>query len=1010
MTGKQKFRMGCWFLALWMFGSAIMLPFGMEPVCAAEEVQRTDWSEGVVGKPDALAPQTLLELQNSLPSEVAKLPRYDSRNYGIVPPVKDQGGSNICWCYAGITASEISIHRTGIDPNANINTLRLSPELLAQVRHQRGADPLNNTKGENTNQDWYSSPGNTAYTPALFAQWWAPVPVGGNANTAYENCAYRLESALHLYSSGATASILRERMKKAIAAYGAVTGSYNNVRETYFYNPKNEPGTGSYPHACTIIGWDDTIPAEKFSPGGASQNGGWLVKNSYDSLPYFWLSYDCSISNATWAFSYLPKDAYDYNYFYDASAEDFGMSYSMNVTSGANVFEAKKGSENGTEWLKAVNVAFLGENVTCHVKVYTNLTDISQPDSGTLSAEKTTDVLERPGYYTVHLDQPVALTKGSSFAVVATVSNAGNTARLRLSLDKGKSYKMSSYGTGGSLNQTPRIKAYTKAGSDMPVDPPAAEETPAVAIDYAEETLTNFIRGGVYVINGEEYVMADKTTLPILPKWMGGAVSIVKKGSGAAINSEPQTLEVPGRPKALSGLRGESGEDSGKITGLTPNGTYQISQGETSAWTDKTANANGEMTGLAYGVYRVRIKAGNGNFAGEAAAVTIRRPAHLTVAAPVFHPTVYGERYAEKAISLSNQGDSDITIERMSLEGEGADYFTLNQTGSAIVLANGENAGYTICPCANADVGTYTAELVVIYDGGKQASAQVGFTVSAAPQNAPMPPSEKGKTEGSITLERIEDNANGAKAQYSKNGGSTWQDSPVFSGLMPNTTYAFAARYSGTKNHMPSPASAVTEITTVKKDLPEGNNPPEGNSPSEGNRPPEGNNPPETNNPPADIVSPDTPTKEELEERFFLTAIHKDKNYCYKVLSIKRKEAEVIGAKNPKSKKIQIPDQVKINGVRYKVTSVAKSAFSNNKKAVSATVGKNVKKIGKDAFRGCKKLKKIFIKTKKLKRVGKNAFRGIARSAQIKVPKKKYVVYRKMLAKKGQRSTVKIRY
>ena len=147
-----------------------------------------------------------------------------------------------------------------------------------------------------------------------------------------------------------------------------------------------------------------------------------------------------------------------------------------------------------------------------------------------------------------------------------------------------------------------------------------------------------------------------------------------------------------------------------------------------------------------------------------------------------------------------------------------------------------------------------------------------------------------------------------------------------------------------------------------------------------------------------------------MEERFFLTAIHKDKNYCYKVLNIKRKEAEVIGAKNPKSKKIQIPDQVKINGVSYKVISVAKSAFSNNKKAVSATVGKNVKKIGKDAFRGCKKLKKIFIKTKKLKRVGKNAFRGIARSAQIKVPKKKYVVYRKMLAKKGQRSTVKIRY
>lgn len=990
MAGKQKFRTRCWFLALWIFGFAITLPSGIEPVCAAGEVQRADWSEGIVGKPDALAPQTLLELQNSMPSEVAKLPRYDSRNYGIVPPVKDQGGSNICWCYAGITASEISIHRTGIDPDANINNLRLSPELLAQVRHQRGADPLNNTKGENTNQNWYSSPGSTAYTPALFAQWWAPVPVGGNANTAYENCAYRLESALHLYSSGAAASILRERVKKAIAAYGAVTASYNNVRETYFYNPKNEPGAGSYPHACTIIGWDDTIPAEKFSPGGAAQNGGWLVKNSYGSLPYFWLSYDCSISDATWAFSYVPKDTYDYNYFYDASAEDFGMSYSMNVTSGANVFEAKKGSENGTEWLKAVNVAFLGENVTCHVKVYTNLTDVSQPDSGTLSAEKTTGVLERPGYYTVHLDQPAALAKGSFFAVVATVSNAGNTARLRLSLDKGKSYKMSSYGTWGSLNQTPRIKAYTKAGSGTSVDPPAAEETPAVAIDYAEETLTNFIRGGLYFINGEEYAMEGRTTLPILPEWMGGTISIVKKGSGAAANSAPQMLAVPGRPEALSGLRGESGqsgEDSGKIAGLTPNGIYQISQEGTSAWTDKTADANGEMIGMAYGTYKVRLKAGNGNFAGEAGTVTIRRPSRLTVAAPVFHPAAYGEGYMAKAISLSNQGDSDITIERISLEGEGADYFTLHRTGNTTVLENGENAGYTICPRANADVGTYTADIVVTYDGGKQASSQVRFTVSAAPQNAPMPPSEQEKTEDRITLERVEDNVNGAKAQYSKDGGNTWQDSPVFSGLTPNTTYVFTARYSGTKNYMPSPASAMTEITTVKKDLPEEDNLPE------------------ESNPPADIVLPGTPVKGEQGNRQY-----EDGNYCYKVLSIKRKEVEVIRARNPKSKKIQIPDQVKINGVRYRVASVAKSAFSNNKKAVSAAIGENVKRIGKDAFRGCKKLKKIFIKTKRLKKVGKNAFRGIAKNARIKVPKRKYAAYRKMLAKKGQKGTVKIIY
>lgn len=1050
MSGKQKLRIICRVLALCIFGSVFMLYFGIGPVRAAEEVQRADWNESVVGRPDALAPQTLSELQNSLPSEVAELPRYDSRNYGIVPPVKDQGGSNICWCYAGITASEISIHRTGIDPDVSINNLRLSPELLAQVRHQRGADPLNNTKGENTNQNWYSSPGNTSYTPALFAQWWAPAPVGGNAATAYENCAYRLESALHLYSGSVTASVLRERIKKAIAAYGAVTGSYNNVRETYFYNPKNETGTGSYPHACTIIGWDDTIPAEKFIPGGATQNGGWLVKNSYDSLPYFWLSYDCGISDSTWAFSYVPKNMYDYNYFYDASTEDFGMSYSMNVTSGANVFEAKKGSENGTEWLKAVNVAFLGDNATCQVKVYTDLTDASQPDSGTLSAEKTTGILERPGYYTVHLDQPVALTKGSFFAVVATVSNEKNTARFRLSLDKGKSYRMSNYGTWGSLNQTLRIKAYTKADSGTQINPPVAEAPPAVGIDYSEETLTNFNPEGVYFINGEEYVMAGKSTLPILPEWMGEILSIVKKGSGAAANSEPQPLAVPGRPDVLSGLRGESGENNGKIAGLAPNGEYQILQGETSEWTDKTANDNGEITGLAYGAYKVRIKAGKGSFAGEAAAVIIHRPARLMAEAPVFHPVIYGEECEAKVISLSNQGDGDIIIEKMSFTGEGADYFTFNQTGSCIVPANGENTGYTICPRINADVGMYRADLVITYDGGKQTTIQVRFTVSAAPQNAPAPPCEKEKTKNSIILERIENNANGAKAQYSKDGGNTWQDSPVFLELTPNTRYSFAARYYGTKNHMLSPASGLTEITTAKEDLLEEKDPSEEKNPS------------------ADIGFPGTAVKEELEnkrkindvihqiiqigevdgseiskqkidrarnayeslteeqkgqipknietillqaeEKFIITAIYEDRHCYYKVINVKGKEAEVIRAKNPKSRKIRIPDQVKINGVCYRVTSVAKYAFSNNKKAVLATIGKNIKKIGKEAFRNCKKLEKITIKSRHLAKIGKNAFCGIAKSAQIKVPRKKYNIYKKMLAKKEQRGTVKIRF
>lgn len=55
-----------------------------------------EWHEPDPGVPDEDAPQSIDELRAADPREIAKLPRFDSRNYGIVPPVKDQGGSNIC--------------------------------------------------------------------------------------------------------------------------------------------------------------------------------------------------------------------------------------------------------------------------------------------------------------------------------------------------------------------------------------------------------------------------------------------------------------------------------------------------------------------------------------------------------------------------------------------------------------------------------------------------------------------------------------------------------------------------------------------------------------------------------------------------------------------------------------------------------------------------------------------------------------------------------------------------
>ena len=80
----------------------------------------------------------------------------------------------------------------------------------------------------------------------------------------------------------------------------------------------------------------------------------------------------------------------------------------------------------------------------------------------------------------------------------------------------------------------------------------------------------------------------------------------------------------------------------------------------------------------------------------------------------------------------------------------------------------------------------------------------------------------------------------------------------------------------------------------------------------------------------------------------------------------------------------------------------------NDKNLKKITINGNITKINANAFSGCTNLKTIKIKSKNLKSVGKNAFKGINPKAIIKVPSSCLEKYTKLLAKKGQKSSVKI--
>ena len=168
-------------------------------------------------------------------------------------------------------------------------------------------------------------------------------------------------------------------------------------------------------------------------------------------------------------------------------------------------------------------------------------------------------------------------------------------------------------------------------------------------------------------------------------------------------------------------------------------------------------------------------------------------------------------------------------------------------------------------------------------------------------------------------------------------------------------------------------------------------------------------------------------------------------------------EAAYAKAINKNITSVIIPAEVTIDGINYKVTSISKGAFQNNKKVKKIIIGKNIKtigdnafsncnklkqvsmgnnvitignkafykcnslikftfpisvrKIGKQAFSGCKNLKMIIINTPYLtkKSVGAKAFKGIHAKATIKVPKKQKKAYQKFLKSKGIGKKVKIK-
>ncbi len=459
--------------------------------------------------------------------EITKAAAYPATyKTSALPAIRDQGVYGVCWSFSTISLIETNL----IKKNLASKDIDLSELHLVNYTYNCVNDPLGGLEGDINKYDTsYGSVmqygGNVEMAANSLLDWEGAVnedvvPYTTEYIRKVENgqlddsLAYGNDVA-HVQNFYRINTTSREDVKKAVMDYGAVSITYWSDQSTDWSTDYYNSSTAAYycpsayatNHAVTVVGWDDNYSADNFATRPAG-NGAWIVRNSWGSSygddGYFYLSYyDKSIYTVGYALEAELSDNYDNNYQYDGAMLYGYMGYT-DSNKYANVFEAKA-NQNGNESIKAVSFMTGGStNLNYTVSVYTNLTDASNPESGTLAAKKS-GLTTYDGTYTVSLDNAVKIEDGKKFSVVVEVkSNSGGTSYLSYerSMQQGKagywctasakenqSFIADPYGDWDDFGKAQSCNFIIKAFTDNEIQTPVVE-VESVSLDKSEMTLT----------------------------------------------------------------------------------------------------------------------------------------------------------------------------------------------------------------------------------------------------------------------------------------------------------------------------------------------------------------------------------------------------------------------------------------------------------------------------------------------------------------------------------------
>lgn len=385
--------------------------------------------------------------------------RYDLREKGRAPGIRDQGPYGTCWAFASLTALESA--------------------LMPETKLQLSVDHMNQNNSFTSSQ---KDGGQYTMAMAYLAAWQGPVneaddPYGDGKTDS------GLEAVAHVQEMQIIEAKNLDEIKKAVFQYGGVetciyttmqgaggeSSYYNSEKYAYCYMGEEKPN-----HDVVIIGWDDHFSKDYFLTD-VPNDGAFICQNSWgtdfgDQGVFYVSYYDTNIGIHNLVFTGVEdRNNYDRLYQSDLCGWVGQMGYNKESVYGANVFVAE-----ADEDVAAAGFYTTGKNTSYQVYLAPEFTGVQSLNERIPVAQGR---FANAGYHTVRFDQCIRVAQNSKFGVIVWLSTPQAARPLAIEyqadeltkeadLSDGEGYVSAQGETWADARETLRcnlcIKAYTR--------------------------------------------------------------------------------------------------------------------------------------------------------------------------------------------------------------------------------------------------------------------------------------------------------------------------------------------------------------------------------------------------------------------------------------------------------------------------------------------------------------------------------------------------------------------